>query len=92
MRINGRILRPSDLSERRVLLSLGVDPLLGLRVPRSANPYHVARCVRRIARAHNDDMQLLRGIVASNRRREPQPSPELDLPTPVGDELADAAE
>ena len=44
MRIQGRLLRPSTLAERRVLKSLGVD---ALRVPRRSNPFAVARLIRR---------------------------------------------
>ena len=40
MRITGRILRPSTLAERRLLLSIG-QPIV--RVPRGVNPYLVAR-------------------------------------------------
>lgn len=48
MRIHGRILRPSDLSERRLLLGcLGVP---FVRVPRSQNPYVLARRIRQAAR------------------------------------------
>ncbi len=47
MRIIGRILRPSTLAERRLLLSLGSDCY---RVPRTENPYIVARRFRRAAR------------------------------------------
>lgn len=93
MRINGRTLRASDLRERRVLVSLGIDPVRGLRVPRTQNPYQVARCIRRLARAQTDDMMFLRHVVAANRRRDPRPSPDLDVPTtPIGEPIADAAE
>jgi hypothetical protein len=88
MRINGRTLRASDLRERRVLLTLGIDPARGLRVPRNSNPYHVARCIRRVARAQNDDMQFLRGLV-QKRRDITRPSPELDLPSIPHDEAAE---
>lgn len=47
MRINGRILRPATLAERRLLLSLGSS---FYRVPRSENPFIVARRLRRLAR------------------------------------------
>ncbi|MBI2393704.1 MAG: hypothetical protein HYV09_29290 [Deltaproteobacteria bacterium] len=87
MRINGRTLRASDLRERRVLIALGVDPTLGLRVPRSENPYAVARTIRRLAR-DNDDVRFLKMIVRKNKTREPRPSPDVDQPMP----LPDAAE
>jgi len=47
MRIIGRILRPSTLAERRLLLSFG-SPCL--RVARSENPFIIARRLRRAAR------------------------------------------
>jgi hypothetical protein len=84
MRINGRTLRASDLRERRVLLALGIDPALGLKVPRSENPFMVARHVRRLAAAANEDMSALRALVEKTRR-EPRPSPEVDLPHPMGE-------
>jgi hypothetical protein len=46
MRIQGQILRASNLEERRVLKSLGVDTL---RVPRRLNPFALARQVKKIA-------------------------------------------
>jgi hypothetical protein len=46
MRIQGRVLRPSTLAERRVLKSLGLD---FVRVPRRRNPFGVARLIRRIS-------------------------------------------
>lgn len=85
MRINGRTLRPSDLAERRVLLALGVNPVLGLKVPRTENPYMIARRIRRIAAAQNEDMQVLRALVSNSKHREPRPNPELDVPTPIAD-------
>lgn len=83
MRILGRTLRASDLHERRILIALGVDPALGLRVPRSQNPFHVARCIRRLAH-QNDDLKFLRALVTSNRR------PVVALPMPEA--IASAAE
>ena len=47
MRITGRSLRPSNLAERRVMLSLGFPTI---RVPRHANPFIVARRVSRLAK------------------------------------------
>ena len=41
MRINGRLLRPSTLAERRLMLGhFGTDCI---RVPRTLNPFAVAR-------------------------------------------------
>jgi hypothetical protein len=60
MRIQGRILRASDLRERRVLKSLGVD---FLRVPRRANPFAVARHIRRLASGRGGDIEALRALM-----------------------------
>ena len=46
MRIQGRLLRPENLAERRILKSLGMDHI---RVPRRSNPFAVARLVRRLS-------------------------------------------
>lgn len=47
MRIAGRILRPATLAERRLLLTLGLSLV---RIDRRANPFIVARKLRRAAR------------------------------------------
>lgn len=61
MRICGRVLRASDLQERRFLLGqLGVP---ALRVPRTENPYAVARRLRRLAHERSDDIMYLRSLV-----------------------------
>ena len=59
-RIHGRLIRPSTLSERRVLKTLGVD---FLRVPRRANPFAVARHVKRLASGRGGDIEALRALV-----------------------------
>jgi len=87
MRILGRTLRASDLRERRVLIALGVDPAVGLRVPRSENPFAVARTIKRLAR-DNEDVQFLKMIVRKNKPHEPRPSPEVDRPTQYPDAVA----
>lgn len=74
MRINGRLLRASTLAERRVLKTLGVD---ALRVPRSHNPYQVARRLTRLARG-GEDLAFLRGLVPHRPHAVPAPSPEPD--------------
>lgn len=56
MRINGRILRPATLAERRLLLSLG-SPFL--KVPRHLNPFILARRLRRAAREGTSVLALL---------------------------------
>ncbi len=86
MRIRGRILRASDLAERRVLLAIGVDPVAGLRVPRDQNPFAVARTIKRLAR-DNDDIRFLKMVAAKTRTYEPKPSPGVDHT-----DLVDAAE
>lgn len=49
---HGRTLRPSNLAERRLLLSsLGTN---AIRVPRSVNPYVLARRLERAAKGHPD--------------------------------------
>ncbi len=53
MRIQGRTLRPSNLAERQLLLSLGTP---ALRVPRAANPYLIARRLERAAKGNNADI------------------------------------
>ncbi len=79
MRIHGRRLYPSSLSERRALFALGGNPTL--RVPRGTNPYMVSRKVVRAAR--NSDLLLVRDVLARKRKPkppEPRPSPDLDIP------------
>lgn len=57
MRIQGRTLRPSNLAERRLLLSsLGTQ---ALRVPRKANPYLIARRLERAAKGNHPDIQFV---------------------------------
>ena len=80
MIVTGRTVRPSNLAERRLLLSVGVRHL---RVPRSQNPYAVARRLSRLA--SGSDLSELRKLVASTRRPPwpgpfPIPSPDLDEP------------
>lgn len=83
MRINGRILRPSDLAERRLMLS--AFGTLSLRVPRGANPYLLARRLRRAAHDDHPDLLFVRERLTQRRPRpaEPRPSPEADVPEPV---------
>lgn len=79
MRVNGRLLRPSNLAERRVLKSLGVDYL---RCPRNANPYALARRIRRISRGASDDLLFVRDVAAQMkpvlRPTGPSPTPDVD--------------
>ncbi len=82
MRITGRILRPSNLAERRLLKSLGFDYI---RVSRAFNPFAVARLVKRIT-AGNTDIQRLKVICAKSPGpgfgpiSPPPPPPPTDLP------------
>lgn len=66
---SGRLVRPSNLAERRLLLSLGI---VVLRVPRRTNPYLVARRLERAVRCDGDDVVLLRSLA--------RPAAELDPP------------
>ena len=59
MRIQGRLLRPSTLAERRVLKALGLD---AIKVPRRSNPFAVARLIRRISLG-SPDMAKLKALV-----------------------------
>lgn len=88
-RIIGRKIYPSTLAERRVLLGFGVDCL---RVPRTTNPFIVARRLRRAAHT-SPDLLMLSDVVAKSRRAfaQPAPTPECAEPTPHhSDELGDA--
>jgi len=72
MRIQGRTLRPSNLAERRLLLSsLGTQ---ALRVPRTANPYLLARRIERAAKGNNPDVIFVRDALnhVSSRTRTPK--------------------
>jgi hypothetical protein len=75
MRINGRLLRPSTLAERRLFNALGTDTI---RVPRTLNPYVIARRARRLALFDHPDFLLLRELVTKY-----QPSPDADTSEPV---------
>ena len=61
MRIQGRLLRPSTLAERRILKALGTDVL---RVPRKLNPFAVARQVRKLAAGTGGNLPELRAMLA----------------------------
>jgi len=69
-RIIGRKILPSDLSERRVLMGLGVHYL---RAPRSVNPYMVARKLKRAAHP-TDDVLVLSDIARSTMLSRRLPS------------------
>ena len=71
MRVNGRVLRPASLAERRVLKTLGVD---FLRVPRRLNPFAIARHVKRLASGRGGDLPALRALLV---KKTPPTPPEL---------------
>lgn len=78
MRINGRTLRPSTPTERRLLKSLGSE---ALHVPRRENPFRVARKIEQLASKIDQELSSLRRLTRSHLKpHEPQPSPGLDLP------------
>lgn len=70
MRIQGRVLRPSTLAERRVVLSLGDDHI---KVRRGLNPFVVARHVRKLALGHGGDLPELRTLLARSGARPRAP-------------------
>ena len=77
MRIQGRTLRPSNLAERRLLLSsLGTQTL---RVPRKVNPYFLARKLERAAKGSHPDVLFVCDVLNRTRTRnatkETQPEP-----------------
>lgn len=88
IRINGRVIRPGCLVSRRFFLgTLGVDRL---RVPRSQNPFAVARRLRRYLQGGEDVRAFQR--LAARRPGLPPMSPDVDHPEPVfGDEHVAAA-
>ncbi len=61
MRIRGRRLYPSTLSERRVMMSLGGTPLY---TPRGVSPYLLARRVTRAAMGESGDFGFVRDVLA----------------------------
>lgn len=90
MRITGRVIRPSTLSERRLMLSQLGTP--ALRVPRRVNPYLAAWRLARAARTDNPDLLFIRDMMA--RTRAPQSTPSLptpDVDTPDADPACDHA-
>ena len=77
MRIQGRVLRASNLAERRVLKALGTDVL---RVPRKLNPFAVARHIRKIASGTGGNLPELRAALAKAPAR-PCSSTRASAPT-----------
>jgi hypothetical protein len=66
---NGRLIRPSTLAERRLLLSLGI---IALRVPRGTNPFLIARRLERAARRDCADVALFRELVRQRLQQNPK--------------------
>jgi hypothetical protein len=77
MRITGRVLRPSNLAERRILKLFGLDHI---RCPRRHNPFAVARLVRRMSLG-GPDMQKLQRMLKPRSAPPPEPQPvPVELP------------
>jgi hypothetical protein len=79
MRIQGRLLRASNLAERRALKALGTDVL---RVPRKLNPFAVARHIRKIASGTGGNLPELRAALA---KAPPRPCSSVSVPSPSAD-------
>lgn len=81
IRIIGRTLRPGCMQSRR--LFLGTLGVAFIRVPRSKNPFALARTIERYLKK-NDDLLGIRSIV---KRPVPVPprSPARDVPEPLMD-------
>jgi hypothetical protein len=78
MRIQGRLLRPSNLAERRVLKTLGVDQV---RVPRKQNPFAVARHIKKLAMGTGGNLPELRAMLAKTLVKMPELSAVPLVPT-----------
>lgn len=76
IRIIGRTLRPGCLQSRR--LFLGTLGVAFIRVPRSQNPFAMARRIERYLNK-NDDLLAIRSIV-KRPVRVPPSGPALDVP------------
>ena len=80
MRVCGRSLRPSTLAERR--LFLGHFGTSFIRVPRTQNPYAVARKIRRLVM--NAELSFLYDLVRRSKKYAVPPvSPDVDMPESV---------
>lgn len=84
LRVVGRTLRPGCLVTRRFFLgTLGVECF---RVPRSQNPFALARKIRRYLQQNEDLLFLKKLAVRSRKPVIPPPSPGVDLPEPTFDD------
>jgi hypothetical protein len=61
MRHHGRVLYPSTLAERRLLLQLGGTP--ALRIRRGVNPFLPGRRLARAARNESPDLLFVREVL-----------------------------
>jgi hypothetical protein len=78
MRVNGRLLRPATLAERRLLSAFGCTEL---RVPRGTNAFVAARRLGRLARYTGPDGEFMRELLGKQHGpAAPEPSPGLDHP------------
>jgi hypothetical protein len=68
MRIQGRVLRPATLAERRLLKTFGLDHV---RCSRRTNPFALGRLIRRISLGGGDMPRLQKML----RRPTPLPAP-----------------
>jgi hypothetical protein len=75
MRIQGRTLRASNLAERRVLLTLGIDHH-NFRVPRRLNPFAIARHVKRLASGRGGDLPALKTLLVKKVATTPPQLPD----------------
>lgn len=89
MRVCGRLLRPSSLQERRLLL--GHFGASYIRVPRKQNIFAVARRIERYLKK-NDDVIFFRKLAAKTRTPPVSPDVDLPVPSPDGEEDVAAAE
>jgi hypothetical protein len=87
MRIQGRTLRASNLAERRVLLTLGVDHH-NFRVSRRLNPFAVARHIKRLASGRGGDLPALKAMLAKRAPTPPQLPDSTTEPRTDGEQRA----
>ena len=71
VRIRGRRLYPSTMSQRRLMLSLGSYPFY---VPRGISPFLVARKLSRAAQGQGAELLFLREVLAKGNKPKPVPS------------------
>lgn len=76
MRIRGRRLYPSTLSERRVLMSLGGTPLYA---PRGVSPYLLARRIVRCAKGEPNNLAFVSSVLGQREMRQGDQSTDAAL-------------